>query len=82
MEASESAARRQNEISSQKNTLRKMMEFNIESKKKIKVTSEQLRAKAESLTKIFMNPSLELIFEKTKKSLGRNNKIAKINEMY
>ena len=81
MEASESVAKRQNEISSQKNTLRKLLEFNIESKKKMKITSEQLRAKAQSLTKIFMNPSLELIFEKTKRSLTRNNKIAKINEM-
>ena len=45
------------------------------------MNSEQMKAKVHSLTKIFMNPCLELIFEKTKKSLLRNNKIAKINEI-
>ena len=29
-----------------------------------------------------MNPSMEKIFDTTKKALFRNNKIAKINEMY
>lgn len=56
------------------------MDFNLDSnKKKTIMNGEQVRAKVQSLTKIFMNPSLQLIFASTKQSLLRNSKIAKIN---
>ena len=37
--------------------------------------------KIKNLLSLFMNPSLETLFSSTKKSLARNNKIAKINEV-
>lgn len=43
--------------------------------------NEAIKNKIQSLLKIFMNPSLEKIFSTTKKSLARNKKIAKINEV-
>lgn len=71
--------KQQHRIESKKNTFRKIVEFHIESNKKIEEDPENVRVKVESLIKMFMNPSLELIFEKTKKGLARNNKIARIN---
>lgn len=65
---------------SKKFSFKKLMDYKIETKKTYNV--EYVRTKLQHLSNIFMDPALQRIFEATKYSLNRNNKISKINEMY
>jgi hypothetical protein len=56
------------------------MDYKIESKKVY--NPEYVRSKLQALLAVFMDPALQTIFERTKYTLNRNNKISKINEMY
>jgi hypothetical protein len=55
------------------------MDYKIETKKVYNV--EYVREKLQALSSIFMDPSLQKLFERTKYTLNRNNKISKLNEV-
>lgn len=66
-----------NKKDSKKFSFKKLMDYKIESKKLYNV--EYVRSKLQALSNVFMDPSLQKLFEATKYALNRNNKISKIN---
>ena len=61
-------------------SFKRLMDYKIESKKDYNV--EYVREKLQALSNVFMDPSLQGLFNATKKALNRNAKISKINEVY
>lgn len=55
------------------------MDYKIQAKKVYNV--QYVRYKLQALSNIFMDASLQKIFEATKYALNRNNKISKINDV-